>query len=197
MGIVERLRRGRTGAQLTKALLPYHRARITLVRDHTHEQDHKARGAADLPENHRPRLIHKVVVLIDKVDKASLQAVEYAVSLGATETWGVHAAVDHDNQEEVIARWLDLFSPVPLQVIECLDRNIARSVESYVAEIAGPDDEITVIVPRRDYSQVRQRALHDRTSRSIARSLSRYAHVDMTVVPYYFDRAATRTPSVR
>jgi amino acid transporter len=197
MGVLERLRRGRTGAQLTKALLPYHRARITLVRDHSHEAGHEVHGATDLPEHHRPRLIHKVVVLVDKVDKASLQAVEYAVSLGAAETWGVHAAIDQENQEDVISRWLDLFSPVPLQVIECWDRNIARSIESYVAEMAGPDDEITVVVPRRDYSQVRQRALHDRTSRSIARSLSRYAHVDMTVVPYYFDRAATRTPSVR
>jgi len=86
---------------------------------------------------------------------------------------------------------------VPLQVVERWDRNIARSVETHVAEIAGPDDEITVVIPRRDYSQVRQRALHDRTSRSIARSLSRYAHVDITVVPYYLDRAATRTPAVR
>lgn len=190
MSTLERVRDGRTGTQLAKALLPYQRARITLVRDHSHEYDGAKNDATNLPGRHRPRLSHKVVVLVDKVDRASMKAVRYAVSLGATEVWGVHAAVDLENQTEVMARWLDLFSPVPLQVIECWDRNIARSIECYVAEIAGPDDEITVVIPRRDYAQKRQRLLHDRTSRSIARALGRYAHVDVTVVPYYFQRAS-------
>ena len=41
-------------------------------------------------------------------------------------------------------------------------------------------------MPRRDFPHLRQRMLHDRTSRGIARALGRYEHVDLTVVPYYF-----------
>ncbi len=203
MGPLERFRRGRTGAQLAKALLPYGRARITLVKDHSHEYEGETDGNASSPERHRPRGLHKVVVLVDRVDRASIQAMRYAVSLGAQEVWGVHAAVDHENQQEVLERWLDLFQPVPLQIIECWDRNVSRSIESYVVEIAGPGDEVTVVLPRRDYSQLRQRILHDRTSRSIGRALGRYAHVDVSVVPYYFDKApadeehATRSVPVR
>ena len=43
------------------------------------------------------------------------------------------------------------------------------------------------MLPRRDFARLTQRLLHDRTSRSIARALGRYEHVDIAVVPYYFD----------
>jgi hypothetical protein len=42
-----------------------------------------------------------------------------------------------------------------------------------------------VVMPRRDYPQLRQRLLHDRTSRKIERSLGRYAHIDVADIPYY------------
>jgi hypothetical protein len=41
-------------------------------------------------------------------------------------------------------------------------------------------------MPRRDYATARQRILHDRTSRRIARAIGRYEHVDVAVVPYFF-----------
>ena len=40
-------------------------------------------------------------------------------------------------------------------------------------------------MPRRDYPKIRQRLLHDRTSRKIQRALGRYAHVDVADIPYY------------
>jgi hypothetical protein len=182
MGFIERLRRGRTGAQFARALLPYRRARITLVRDHEHD------GHVD----HPPRPNHKAVVLIDRVDRATMEAVRYALSLGAIEVWGIHAGADQDAQEKVIERWIALNVPVPLQLVECWDRNVARSLETYVVELMGDDSEVTVVLPRRDYAQLRQRLLHDRTSRSISRALGRYAHVDVTAVPFYLSGKAPK-----
>jgi hypothetical protein len=182
MGFIERLRRGRTGAQYARALLPYRRTRITLVRDHEHDGDDLA---GDGHEHHPPRPNHKAVVLIDRVDRATLEAVRYALSLGAIEVWGIHAGADQEAQEKVIERWIALNVPVPLQLVECWDRNVARSLETYVVDLMGDDSEVTVVLPRRDYAQLRQRLLHDRTSRSISRALGRYAHVDVTAVPYY------------
>jgi hypothetical protein len=49
----------------------------------------------------------------------------------------------------------------------------------------GPRTEVTVVLPRRDFPRLRQRVLHDRTSRGIARALGRYEHVDVAVVPYF------------
>jgi len=199
MGSWERLRRGRTGAQLTRALLPYDRVRVTMVKDHP-GPGHTVTESIDGRTRLRvvPRSNHRVVVLVDNVDRAVIRAVRYALSLGATDVWAVHAAVDPDVQERVIHRWMELGLPVPLDVIECWDRNVARSLERYVAEQTGTDCEVTIVMPRRDYAQLRQRVLHDRTSRKIVQALGRYEHVDVAVVPFYFDRhgAADRPRAV-
>ena len=47
-------------------------------------------------------------------------------------------------------------------------------------------------MPRRDFPKLRQRLLHDRTSRKIARALGRYPHVDVATVPYFIDGVARR-----
>ncbi|HEY3209383.1 MAG TPA: APC family permease [Actinomycetota bacterium] len=189
IGFVERLRSSRMGAQLAKALLPLERARITVVRDHM-GPGHPITEA--IGGRHRlrvlPRPSHRAVVLVDKVDRASLEAVRYALGLGPTEVRAVHAAVDLENQEQLMRLWMELRIPVELDVIECWDRNVARSLERYVVDLMGRDSEVTVVLPRRDYARLRHRLLHDRTSRKIARALGRYEHVDLAVVPYYFGK---------
>jgi hypothetical protein len=137
-----------------------------------------------------PRARHKAVVLVDRVDRASLAAIRYALTLGTSDVWGVHAAVDPDYQSRLIERWTDLGVPIPIEIVACWDRDVARSLEKYVAGRMDENSEITVVLPRRDYALVRHRLLHDRTSRSIARALGRYPHIDVTVVPYFFGRHA-------
>lgn len=186
---IDRLRRGRLGAQMARALLPVRNASVTLVRDHPGPghvaTDPDGRG---LRLRVVPRSRHEVVVPVDLPDRASIRAVRYAMSLGATEVRAVHAAADPDREEALIAAWMNLRLPVTLDVVECWDRNVARSVETYVSELVDHDSEVTVVMPRRDYATLRQRLLHDRTSRKIATALGRYEHVDIAVVPYYFGK---------
>ena len=192
MGRFERLRRGRTGARLARALASDPHVRVTLVRDHLepHPTDDGRGGVSMLP-----RASHRAVVLVDRPDRAALQAVHYALSLGAEEVVAVHAAVDPEVQDELISRWMELRMPISLDLVECWDRDVARSVERYVVDLMGPRTEVTVVLPRRDFARVTQRLLHDRTSRSIARALGRYEHVDVAVVPYFFGREAPSSPS--
>jgi amino acid transporter len=203
MSFRERLHRGRVSSQMTRALLPYDHARITLVRDHP-GPGHTLTESADGRTRLRivPRSSHRVVVFVDKVDRAVIRAVRYALSLGTTDVWAVHAAVDPDLQEQVIGRWMELGLPVPLDVIECWDRNVARSLERYVVEQTGENTEVTIVMPRRDYATLRERVLHDRTSRKIAQALGRYEHVEIAVVPFYFakrgngeEERATKAPA--
>ncbi|HET8526704.1 MAG TPA: APC family permease, partial [Actinomycetota bacterium] len=189
MGRLERLRRGRTGARLARLLASHPRVRVTLVRDHPHE------GSPDGGFTMLPRAAHRAVVLVDRPDRAALEAVRYALSLGAEEVTAVHAAVDPEMQDDLVARWMGLRFPIALDLVECWDRDVARSVERYVVDLMGPRTEVTVVLARRDFARVRQRLLHDRTSRSIARALSRYEHVDVAVVPFYFgDTGPSPTP---
>ena len=55
--------------------------------------------------------------------------------------------------------------------------------------MASDTTEVTAVMPRRDYPTLRQRLLHDRTSRKIQRALGRYAHVDVADIPYYVQGA--------
>lgn len=195
---LERLRRGRAGARLARALAPSPHVGLTLVRDHEgpgHAVSHTSEG--DRPLRLLPREGHRVVVLVDRPDRAVLRAVRYALSLGAQEVRAVHAAVDPDVQDELIARWMDLHIPMELDLIECWDRDVARSLERYVSELMGPRAEVTVVLPRRDFATLRQRLLHDRTSRRITRVLNRYEHVDLAVVPYFFPKRRGRAGSSR
>jgi amino acid transporter len=177
----ERIRRARTASQLTKALLEVDRARLTVVRDHPGGGHSSAPGG-----RLSPRRTHRAVVLVDRADRATMRAITYAMSLGAEEVTAVHAAVDEANQKRLIARWMELRVPIALDVIECWDRNVPRALEQYIVGQMSRRHEITVVMPRREFATVRQRVLHDRTSRRIARALGRYEHVDIAVVPYYF-----------
>jgi hypothetical protein len=183
----ERFSERRVGTRLSRALLPYERVRVTLVRDHpdgVHPLQHDERGR---PVVHLvPRGEHDVVVLVDKLDQATLRAVRYAMTLGATEARAVHAAIDPDRAMILVQKWMDHAMPIPLDVIECWDRNVPRVLERHVLALANQGAEVTVVMPRRDFPKLRQRLLHDRTSRRIMRALGRYPHVDVTAVPFYF-----------
>jgi hypothetical protein len=74
---------------------------------------------------------------------------------------------------------------VPLDVIECWDRDVPRALERYVVALASPTNEVTAVMPRRDFPKLRQRLLHDRTSRKIQRALGQYAHVDVADIPFF------------
>jgi hypothetical protein len=181
-----RLADRRLGARLDRALLPYPNVRVTLVRDHPDgvhplQRDEEGRPVVRL----ETRGLHEVIILVDKLDRAALQAIEYGMDLGATSMRAVHAAADPDRAARLIERWSELSAPVPLDVIECFDRDISRALERYVVAIAKETTEVTAVMPRRYYPKFRQRLLHDKTSRRIQRALGRYAHVDVADVPYY------------
>jgi amino acid transporter len=184
---LERLSEARAGARLTRALLPYENVRVTLVRDHpdrVHPLSHDEHGSPIV--RFATRGTHTVVVLVDKLDQAVLRAARYALSLGASDVRAVHAALDPDKAAALVKEWSDHHLPLTLDVVECWDRNVPKALEGYVLDLAGPTTEITVVMARRDFPRLRQRMLHDRTSRKIVRALGRYPHVDVASVPYYF-----------
>jgi amino acid transporter len=189
-GIADR----RAGARLQRALLPYRHVRVTLVRDHPDGVHPLTRDADGRPVVKLKARQHEVVVLVDKLDRATLEAIGYALGLGTSMVRAVHAAADPDRAAILARRWGELRAPVPLDVIECWDRDVPRAIERYVVSIATESTEVTAVMPRRDYPKLRQRLLHDRTSRKIQRALGRYAHVDVADVPYHVHGGSEPVP---
>jgi len=51
------------------------------------------------------------------------------------------------------------------------------------------DTEVSILLPRREYSRSWHRLLHDRSSDSISRALSSLPHCNVTIVPYHLGDA--------
>ena len=130
---------------------------------------------------------HAVVVLVDNLDAATARALQYARTLVAIDLRAVHFDIDGWKTEQLTESWQRLgLARFPLDIIECPDRRITRAaVDMVVDSTAGGDTEVTVLIPRREYTKVWHRFLHDRSSAAISAALASVAHCNVTIVPYH------------
>jgi hypothetical protein len=130
---------------------------------------------------------HAVVVLVDQLDVAAARAIQYARTLTPDDLRAVHFDLDHIKTEDLTTAWRDLgFSRLPLDIIECSDRRIPRGVAELVATaVADGETEVSVLIPRRQYTHFWHRFLHDRTADDITKALGAIPHCNVTIVPYH------------
>jgi amino acid transporter len=132
---------------------------------------------------------HTVIVLIDALDMAAARAIQYARTLTPDELVAVHFDLDPIRTEDLSAAWSRLgFARLPLDVVECPDRRIERGAAELVArKLQRGDTEVSVLIPRREYTRFWHRLVHDRTADSIAKTLAGLAHCNVTIVPFHID----------
>ena len=131
-----------------------------------------------------PKPRHEVIVLVENLDRATLGGLQYARQLNPLSITALHIAVDPDQAKRLAALWTKVRLPMPLEVVDCPDRNLVACTEQVVYEHIRPDTEITVLLPRRGYIGLWKRLLHDQTGRELFRVLSQLAGVNVTLVPY-------------
>jgi hypothetical protein len=152
----------------------------------------------DAPRAAEARVLrrHAVIVLIDQLDVAAARAIQYARALTPDDLRAVHFDLDPIKTEDLAAAWRNLgFSRLPLDIVECSDRRIPNSAAEVVATaLADGETEVTVLVPRREYTHIWHRLLHDRTADSIAQALSSLPHCNLTIVPYHLGRRRASEP---
>jgi amino acid transporter len=131
-----------------------------------------------------PRL--RVFVFVDSIDLAEVEALRYGKGLHADELTAVHFVVDADHSAKLAERWQHFEHDTQLRVIDCPDRHLSRSAQELVLEVKRdhPDTKVTVLLPRRTYSAMLGRLLHDRTADKMARAVSRIQGATAIIVPY-------------
>jgi amino acid transporter len=186
-----RLRRMRAWARIAGSLRNLPNVGVAIVRSHKVYETSAARAQIT------PRRRHVGLILVEDLDQAVLKAARYARGIDASDVRAVHAASDPVRANELIDRWIAFgyLAGIPLDVEECNDRNIERSLKHYVARVQQPETEVTVILPRRHFPKRRHVLLHDRTSRRIARAFADEPHVVVVVVPYHLETEHPRTPA--
>ncbi|MGD0380167.1 MAG: amino acid permease [Acidimicrobiales bacterium] len=129
---------------------------------------------------------HVVVVLVDRMDLATARAVQYARTLSPDHLRAVHFAVDPLESGTLERDWSRLgLSRLPLDIIDCPDRRLARAALELAAQITNDGDtELTMLLPRRGFAAGWRRLLHDRSADRIAAAVGHLPHVNATIVPF-------------
>ena len=143
----------------------------------------------DLQDATQTRILrrHSVLLMVDEIDRSTARAIQYARALTPDEMRAVHIATDPLGAQHLVDEWATLgLQRVPLEVVECPDRRLTRAVVQLVAEeLSDHETEVTVLVPRREYTRSWHRLLHDRTGDAIAKVVSGLPHANVTFVPYH------------
>jgi hypothetical protein len=140
-------------------------------------------GVQPPPPPHYSRRV--VFVFVDSFDLATLAALRYARSLRPTQIRAVHFVIDSVRAEKLREKWMRADRGVALDFIDCPDRRLIKAATDLAErEIEDPGTHVTVILPRRSYSQLLGRLLHDRTADKIAAAVSRVPRSAATIVPY-------------
>ncbi|HSZ39964.1 MAG TPA: amino acid permease [Trebonia sp.] len=133
-----------------------------------------------------PQYTRRVVfVLVDSFDLATLAALRYARSLRPQSIRAVHFSIDNVRADKLREKWMRADRGIALDFIDCPDRRLTRAATDLVErEVQDPGTHVTVILPRRSYSPLLGRLLHDRTADKIAAAISRIPRSAATIVPY-------------
>jgi hypothetical protein len=96
-------------------------------------------------------------------------------------------------------RWNGFGHATQLRLIACLDRNVSRAAHDLVCDVKQqhPDATVTVLLPRRTYSPLLGRLLHDRTADKIAAVVSRIPGASAQILAYDIGSRIAQAQAIR
>jgi amino acid transporter len=147
--------------------------------------DRRAAGIAPRQPNYSRRV---VLIFVDGVDLATFAAMRYARGLRPTTIRAVHFVIDSGQAERLREDWVRFGQGIPLEMIDTPDRRLTRAAMELVnREAEQQGTHVTVVLPRRSYSPLMGRLLHDRTADKIAAVASRVPNSAATIIPFDVD----------
>jgi amino acid transporter len=140
------------------------------------------RGQPPSPPTYSRR---NVYVFVDDFDLATIAGLRYARSLRPTSLRAVHFVIDNVVADRLREEWVRANTGIPLDFVDCPDRRLATAAAALVsADAAQPGIGVTAVLPRRSYTPIVGRLLHDRTADKMAAVISRIPHAVATIVPF-------------
>jgi amino acid transporter len=126
-----------------------------------------------------------VYVFVDAFDLATIAALRYARSLRPTTLRAVHFVIDRQHADALRRDWVRAGTGITLDLLDNPDRRLVRAAAELVSEEAAlPGAGVTVVLPRRSFTPLLGRLLHDHTADKIAAAVSQIPHAAATIVPF-------------
>ncbi|HEX3707461.1 MAG TPA: APC family permease [Mycobacteriales bacterium] len=132
-----------------------------------------------------PSRIH-AVVLVSKVHKATLRAVNYARATRPSSLVALTVDVDPEGTARLREEWERRGVPVPLQILNSPYREVTRPIIKYIKEInrSSPRDVVSVFIPEYVVGQWWEQILHNQNALRLKGRLLFMRGVMVTSVPY-------------
>jgi amino acid transporter len=159
---------------------------FTMMRGISHHYDIvQEELAPDDEDDVLPSRVH-AVVLVSKLHKATLRAINYARATRPSTLVAVTVSADDAATEALKAEWERRAVPVPLQILDSPYREIGRPIIKYIKEInrSSPRDVISVFIPEYVVGQWWEQLLHNQNALRLKGRLLFMRGVMVTSVPY-------------
>ncbi|MGW8482362.1 APC family permease [Microbacterium sp. NPDC055903] len=129
------------------------------------------------------------LVLVSKLQKPVVKAIDYAVAAKHGKTIAIHVAVDADDAGRLQKEWTDHLLPVPLVILESPYRSYAEPIEQFIAQYREKHGSsvVTVYLPQYIVGHWWETFLHNRRARRLANQLMLVHGVTITLVPWLLD----------
>src|SRR3954447_16887864 len=176
-----------SGAWIPIVVLPVIIAIFLAIRRHYDRLD---RTLAITPAEVRPTAHnHTVVILVGRVHRGVVKAVQYGQSLRPNHLTALYVATDDAGREAMEDLWAEFGFDVPLEVVESPYRELTPAVEAFLDDLdeRWHDDTITVIIPEfvtgRLFSPTQ--LLHNQSAGALKVALLFRENTIVTSVPYH------------
>ena len=131
--------------------------------------------------------VHTVVVLVGRVHKGVIRALNYARSMRPDHLAAVYVSFDDDDREELQRQWEEFRFDVPLEIVHSPYRELVDSVERYLDELDDrwANDTVTVLIPEFVVDRWYENLLHNQSAFALKLALLFREGTVVTSVPYH------------
>jgi len=174
------------GAWIPAVLVPF----IVLFFKAIHGHYQHVEKALAVPDDYRPhRATHTIVVLVGRVNKASLAALQYAKSLAPDRLIAVTVVSTPEEAESIQHQWSQHGISIPLEIKLSPYRDLAGPVVEFIDELdeTYSNDIVTVILPEFVLTRWWQQLLHNQTALMLKARLLFRRNTVVVSVPYHIE----------
>jgi hypothetical protein len=129
------------------------------------------------------------LILVNKLQKPVVKAIDYALAAKHEHTFAIHIAVTKEDAADLEKEWRMHRMPIPLKIIESPFRTYAGPVADYIKKYRAEHGSsiVTVYLPQYIVGHWWESILHNRRASRIAEQLMLLHGVSITLVPWLLD----------
>jgi hypothetical protein len=140
----------------------------------------------------RPLIPQRTVALVfvSTIHDATVRAVNYAHSLGASETRAVYFDMDPDQEYRIEREWAEKGFQIPLDIVEAAFRDLTGPMLDEVRRFTERPDTLVMVVIPELVSKWRHMLLHNQNALFVKRLMLFEPQVVLASVPFSFEMNA-------